>query len=128
MQDFEEDFKKEMLARLNRACYRSRICKDSSKEHIILIANKRVTINNKSIWCSEKSAQKAIERYIVDGKHWNLGSNSVWKGVAGLSSVPPSTIHTASYEIREGWAKKNLRIMPLRDYMTLEHKRSKASK
>jgi len=120
-------FKETLVKRLKESCYRSRVAKDSSKEHVILLGNQRVELNNKSIWSSEKCAQRAIDRYIVAGKSWMLGTISVWRnGVkCDYTSNIPAGLEEIAAPIRKEWADKNLRIIPLRDYMVLEYNRNK---
>ena len=120
-------FKEILLKRLKESCYRSRVAKDSSREHVVLLGNQRIELNNKSIWSSEKCAQRAIEKYIKAGKSWNLSIESMWKCVVNgdWNTKAPAQIGMMAVSIREEWADKNLRIIPLRDYMVLEYNRNK---
>jgi hypothetical protein len=120
-------FKKSLLNNLDKSCCSSRVTKDSSKEHIILRGNQRITINGKSVWSSKKVAQKAIERYIINGKNWRLNITHLWKREVkhDWSAIVPPGLEKIAAPIRAKWAEKNLRVIPLRDYMVLEHNRTK---
>lgn len=122
-------FKEALIKKLDKCCYRSRATKDSGKEYVVLLGNQRVEINGKRTWTSEKSAQNAISRYIVSGKAWGLGANSVWRYEidSNYTNDIPKELEKIAAPIRLEWARKNLRTIPLRDYMMLEYNRAKNS-
>ena len=104
-------------------CYQSRATKDSGKECVILMDNKRVEIGNKSIWSSESYARRIIRKFAT-GNHWHLDNSNIWYYSMNNNNTPPD-IEKVAASIRQEWIDKHLRVMPLREYMVFEHRRIK---
>ena len=121
----KEQFRKAYMHSITRyGAADSRITKDSGLEHVILDINRRVTIRNKSVWNSKKLAEKAIERYIANGNYWAIDTRSVWRRASlDYSSLPPDWAKQMAEEIRKEYAER-LRVIPLREYMVMEHNRT----
>lgn len=128
MNDVTEDdvkkFREELERCMDRGCYKTKTCKDSSLECVILNKGKRIALKGKGIWSTKKYAEKAIQKSVIEGKLWWTDTDRVWNSAMNnYKSDPPFSIQLLAKEMREAWAEKNLIIMPLREYMVFEHKR-----
>lgn len=127
--NLKERFKAKMSDRLYKEFYSSKACKDSSRECVILVDSNRVTINSKSIWSSKLYAQKALKR-MIDGKGIFINTNKVYGSIFGYHAYKVISDEFVDFgkKVREEWIKNHVKIVPLRDYMVLEHMRSKHGK
>jgi hypothetical protein len=121
-----ERFKSKILSRLYKEFDSNKVCEDSSRECVILLDGSRVTVNNKNVWSSRLYAQRALKR-IVDDKGIFMSTHRVYKLVFGHYTVPDEFVNFGK-RICEEWIKNHIKIVPLRDYMTLEHMRAKHGK
>jgi len=127
----EQQFKDELLKRLNDVAKTTKPLKDNT-EMVILKDGKRVSLKGKSVWATEKRAQNAVDA-VIRGGDWRLKSNYIRRF---LGHVNYSYNRNARQDdkvwsdkaraIRTKWAKDHLRIVPLKDYIIMESKRSKA--
>jgi len=102
---------------------RTKACKDSGLECVILCDGKRIELGNKRIWSTKKYAERAIQSKLVRGGAWWLNTNNDYI----LTYMPPAVAQTHIDKfvkgIRREWVEKHLIVMPLREYMAFEHKR-----
>lgn len=130
MSDIQEKFKEALLKGLERAAYSDRLCKDSGRECVVLFGNKRICLGKKNVWSSYNYANRAIQRYIVDGKSWWISDSNTWRRMYNFLPGPsiPAEFKRLGKSIRKEWAERNLRIVPLRDYMHAEFMRAQHKK
>lgn len=120
-------FEETLIRRLVQCCCQNKATKDPGKEHVVLMDNKRVEINGKSVWSTEAFAQKAIQR-LIDGRDWYLNNANILFHSTSNQNIHSLGLEKIAAPMRQKWVSKHLRVMPLREYMVFEHNRAMSKK